>query len=217
MIANFSSTSFSFPSPPTHNLECRNLLAGSSVSTVRARFSRRLRLGSNLSRQSSSSSSDPGSDSLKLGLALAGELRIGAARRLRVWLERKEGLVSGEAEAEEVVGMRRAAAVVVLEEEEGCGEEVRGGAGEARALVLVDDGPAFFCGVGSTACLTLRTSVLTLNLDFWLNMLIFVCGYAAANSRHVKYAGLMLGCTVLSMHGGIGSVGEDALMGGAAT
>jgi hypothetical protein len=28
-------------------------------------------------------------------------------------------------------------------------------------------------GVGATACLTLRTSVLILNLDFWLNILIF--------------------------------------------
>ena len=48
-------------------------------------------------------------------------------------------------------------------------------------------------------------------------MLIFVCGYAAADSRHVKYAGSVLGCTVVSMRGGIGSVGKDALMGGAAT
>jgi hypothetical protein len=80
----------------------------------------------------------------------------------------EEDLVSGE----EVEGRR-------LERwEEGRGE-ARGvpwallGAERERREAEVPLVDGFLCGVGAISVLTLRTSVLILNLDFWLNMLIF--------------------------------------------
>lgn len=73
--------------------------------------------------------------------------------------------------------LRRRAAAAAAVNEEGIGE-ARGVPwallGAERALLLLPPPltPDFFGGAGATACFTLRTSVLTLNLDFWLNMLI---------------------------------------------
>jgi hypothetical protein len=151
---------------------------------VCARF-RRL-LGSSLSRQSSSSSSDPGSESLSAGgagLAVAGDrllpLLAGPRRRFRVGsrAEREaeddsEGLV---VVAGEAAGRGR---FTCRDEEEGMGDAR--GVPWVLVLLPLPLPSLFFSGVGSTACLTLRTSVLTLNLDFWLNMLILLSSPPAA-------------------------------------
>ena len=107
-----------------------------------------------MASQSSSPSSSP--DSVKLGEA--GDRLAVIARRLRPFVV---GV------SEEGLGDARG----VFREEEGPVVALRGWRREED-----EEGVCCGClglGLGSTAWRTVRTSVFTLNLDFWLNILIF--------------------------------------------